>query len=241
MARITSPELKAKRRAKRRPAEKKPPDEYERKGKWAGKTLESEERRKSGLRNAPAAPLGNQRAGKSLVTSKRPELLVGPDEKTLDDHARELFEAMEDGGVKGAAYGPFASVLAREFHHYLATDHRAPFMSYNEARIHIRRARLVMNMLTEMGLTPQAQSQLGLRQAQELQAKNSVMPRRDPEHARKVANLLDSLGVLPRADSTVVEAVVVEEETYDDTPEPLPEAAARELGVRSIFDRELKG
>jgi hypothetical protein len=195
---------------------------------------------------------GDVRNGKTMVQSQHPEMIVGLDGVTFPMRLEWFQEAVADAGVDVKAFGPLILVAAMEIHHWLCCQPLAPSMTYNEARIHRSRFKHVLSSLSDLGLTPVAQSKLGLRQAQEMATKHQpVRPRRDREHLQKVANLIDSLGLLPPAE--VVDADVVGDDPEPevvrsqddgpdyggDTPPELPEAARRDLGVTNLFDRGL--
>lgn len=187
--------------------------------KYAGGDRGKPAASQANLVKAPPAKRGNKSASRTNVQSRQPELLTGPDGMTLDDHSAQLHAAMVDGGVAHPTYHPFYQLLSREYHHYLAVDHLAPYMSIHAQKVHLRRGKLVMEMLSEMGLTPVSQSHLGLRSAKQMEATRAVFkPVRTSDRARAVAALLQGIGVVAAPRPDVIEAEVVPDVELSDAP-----------------------
>jgi hypothetical protein len=211
-----------------------------------GKSLGSVAARKP----APPAPRKNKRGARHLVQCRPDQVdgLVGPDGVTLAMRREQFCAAIEAAGVASVAFQPLAEMTLRELHHWHVCAQLVHLMSPNAERLHIRRGKLVLDLLTQMGLSPLSAQSLGLMQAREMQARHETMakPVRSSERAREVAGLLDRYGILPHED--VTDAEVVEDAQTDDTeevsaiagtPEPLPDSAQREVSVSAIFDRGL--
>jgi hypothetical protein len=202
---------------------------------------------KAALKNAPPAPKNNVRAGKTLVRSRQPEKLVTGKGDSIADTRALVIAMTEDAATNKTAFSGFVELLVTEWHHVRVCAPHIGEMSLAAQKVHLRRVKLVASMFAEAGLTPTAAQRIGLMGAKEMEARvKTVKPVRTAERAREVANLLDQFGVLPAGSIEPVDAEVVEGDSTEpaepDTepePPPLPEAARRDLGVRSIFDRKI--
>jgi hypothetical protein len=240
----------------RRPAKKPkpPPRRLSKRHPYESTTEEGKARQLANLTQAGrmkgAPQSGEVRHGTNLVGSKQPEMLVGLDGTTFEMRYEWFLAAVEDAGVAAPAFNPLVLIAAMILHHWLCCEPLFPSMSYNDRRIHERRYKNVLKSLGDLGLTATSAQSLGLMQAREMQARRETMqvkPVRTRERAVEVSRLLSEFGVIPPAeapvDATVVEDAEPEPEPDTDyggdTPPPLPESDARDLGVRSIFDRKM--
>jgi hypothetical protein len=203
--------------------------------------------------NAPPAEKGNKRNARHYVqcSPDQADTLVGPDGVDIKTRREWFHASREDGGLGAPVFHPLAEVTLQELHHYLVCCQLLHLMSYNASKLHLRRAKLVMELLREMSMSPEAAARVGYIHTKEMEARvKTGKPVRTPERARRVANLLSQYGVIPPVEVEPVDAVVADatdpddisnmpSDALDSEPAPLPEAAQRELKVRSIFDRGL--
>lgn len=192
------------------------------------------------LRNAPAAPALNNRGLKDGMRSRQPYTLPGAElseQRVLEMLGTPEWIEQQDSITVDLLVGSVQRI-----------DHGNKVLAENPGMAFAKRHRLLLaldrftrtaaDLADKLALNPDARARLGLAVAKTKAVE--VTPVRTVERARKVANLLDQFGVLPPGAIEPVDADVVEDAEFsDDTPEPLPEAALRDLNVPHIFDKGL--
>ncbi|HWF49074.1 MAG TPA: hypothetical protein VG294_00400 [Solirubrobacteraceae bacterium] len=225
-----------------------------RKHPFAGKTSASRKAQLANLAKRPPPEKGERRRhvhggrGNGQLSPRYPEILEHVTE-VATEHAKWLL------GTDVWVLEGFASILAGidEMGTYLDEhgwlDERGQPRSV--VRLYLRAISKASQEAEKLGFSPRARQALGLQAVSLASMMNPapIRPRRDPEHLRQVAGILDSLGVLgppPKPEPEEPSEVIEGHESQDDepdygdpTPPPLPESDRRDLGVRHIYDTGL--